>query len=269
MNIYVPGKGFTSKPKIAIVGEAPSNEEELALEPFVGPSGRFLNSLLLEASIDRSQCWMTNVSKYMVIPQAKEGRKIPFAQRAEIAGVNLEQQIAELRREIITLNPNVIIGLGNTALKYLTGKDGIQNYRGSILLSNTGHKFIGSYHPVHVLHQTGESTGYWQKYVIAADLKRAKKQSEFPEIVLPSRNLRVIQNSAQLYEFLSRHRKNLQRKVVLDIEAHNCVPICLGIAFDPHEGVTVPLWNMLPDGTVISLMSDKELANIWAILADF
>src|SRR3970282_2740871 len=110
---YVPGKGPLT-PRIVIVGEAPSYEEVQALEPFVGPSGRFLNQLLSEVGIDRNSCWVTNACKYLVPPSPVD-KKIPFKIRAQSVGIDLVQQFVELRKELHALQPNVIIALGATA----------------------------------------------------------------------------------------------------------------------------------------------------------
>ena len=265
MNIYVPGKG-PSHPLIVLLGEAPSYEEETALEPFVGPSGRFLNQLLSDAGISRSNCWLTNVSKYMVPPNPKFGRKIPFKQRAESVGINVDACLNELRLELQQLQPNIVVALGSTALWAMTGKSAIASFRGSILSGMNGLKVISTYHPAHILHQEGEVKGYWNKQIIHFDLKRALVQSRFPQIILPKRSLNVCKDSAQLYDFIQR-KKHLG-KPAIDIEAINCIPACIGFAFDKHEGLTVPLWNT----NSISEIPDSDLASIWVhltnILAD-
>ena len=261
-NTYVPGKGALN-PDIMFVGEAPSHEEVAALEPFVGPSGRFLNELCSEAGINRLSCWVSNVSKYMVKPNFKGERPKTFQKRAEESGVDLQKQIEDLRVEIREVNPKLIVALGKSALWAITGKDNIQDYRGSILLGMNGIKTIGTYHPAHILHSDGDSTGYWNKQVIIHDLKRAKEQSKFRDIVLPRRNLQVCSSSGQLYDFINRYR-NYKRPSV-DIEAIECIPVCIGISFTKEEGITIPLWNTRD----ISSIPDSDLAVIWTMLARF
>src|SRR6266516_7714400 len=96
-NTYVPGIGSGSA-RIAIVGEAPSYEEIAVIKPFVGPSGRFLDSLLHSVGINRSECWVTNVCKYFVTPNPKFGKKIPFQVRANNDGIDLDVQIHDFRK---------------------------------------------------------------------------------------------------------------------------------------------------------------------------
>src|SRR5215510_6264350 len=110
---YVPGEGPFGA-RIVFVGESPSYEEINAGRPFVGPSGQFLNSLMSKAGIARQNCWVTNVCKYFVPPSPKE-KPIPFHVRAKAAGVDLNQQIMDLKTESAQIKPNIIIPVGGTA----------------------------------------------------------------------------------------------------------------------------------------------------------
>jgi uracil-DNA glycosylase family 4 len=254
MNIYVPASGCASA-KLMLLGEAPSYAEEQALQPFVGPAGRELDRILKAANINRSDLWISNVSKYMV-PFSNEHKKASFQTRCQEAGINLQEQIDDLRREIQAINPNVILALGNTALHALTGKQPLRDYRGSILSTWLGKKLVASYHPAHFLHQEkSESAAYWERQVAIFDFKRALTQSQFPEIQLPSRNLHIARNSADVYDFIHSANSN---KLSIDIEADNCIPICIGLAFNKHEGITIPLWTGL---------SDSDIAATWMLLA--
>lgn len=258
---YVAGRGPRT-PKILIVGESPSYEDIEALKPFVGSAGKFLNALLSEVDINRESCWVTNVVKYFVQPVAKKN-PIPFKKRALLSGVNLDLAVHELWEEIGSLKPNLIIGLGGTALWALTGKEGLVDYRGS-LLSRFGYKILCTYHPAHVLHSAGESTGYWNKAVMLADLRRARKESEYKDLILPNRRLEIAQNAYELNEFFAQYPIDIYPNPSVDIEAHKCIPICVGISFTPSHGMTIPLWNHYG----ISNISKQELVKMWAVLAD-
>lgn len=292
MNIYVPGKG-NRNPRIVFVGESPSFDEEQTLTPFTGPSGKFFNTLLSQVGINRDECWVTNACKYMVPANPKKGKKTSFRKRAESVGINLDQQYDELHNEIMGLKPTVIVPLGSTALHAITGKGvkricdncgkfqsqhsnssectsfvakddkvvgGIQSWRGSII-SGMGYKCVSTYHPAHILHQDGDVKGYWHKEVMLFDLKRALKQSEFKEIRLPRRNINICKSSWQLEEFLKKYKDHSFPSI--DIEAHKCIPIMLGIAFTPSESITIPLWEQY------SSMSRLEIVRCWYLLSSF
>ena len=261
MNTYVPARG-NIRAKIALVGEAPSFEEERLLEPFVGPSGHLLNEQLSKVGINRRDCWLTNISKFMVMPQAKTGKKIPFRIRAQQAGVNVTEQIDELRQEINQIKPNIIIALGGTALSELSGKKlPITSWRGSIIHA-FGRKCLPTYHPAHILHQDEEVKGYWTKFVQEFDLKRAKRESLFPEIVRPQRHLYVAKSFYEVKSFFDRYHN--ASNPAIDIEAHKCIPICIGISYSPNEGITIPLWNH----SGYSVLTDSDMVRVWILLAN-
>lgn len=258
MNKFIPGTG-NPYAKILFVGEAPSYDEEVTGRAFTGPAGRLFDDCLKNAGIDRSSCWVTNVFKEMIVPQQKEGRKIPATVRAEQAGLDVQKSITELRVEIDEIKPNVIVPLGGTALWALFGKDKITQWRGSIL-SCWNYKTVPTFHPATLLYGEGE---YWQKYVIEFDMRRALEQSTFADIRRPSRNLSICRNSAQLGDFIERNKN--KQKLSVDIEALRCIPVCISLAFDSVEGLCIPLWNSTSI-TKISDIPSSDLASIWNIL---
>jgi len=260
-HIYVPGQGPVGA-KFIILGEAPSREETLQGKPFVGPSGRELDRLLKDAGIPRHECWVTNVCKYEVPPNA-ERKRLPFHVRARNHGIDMDQQLEELRTEINDIKPNCILALGGTSLWALSGKDKISQHRGSIM-RGMGHKFVPTYHPAHLLHTAagGEIKGYWNRQVMIFDFKRAYVESASPLLDLPQRTLQICRNSGELHEFLQRYKNH--SKLSVDIEAGgHCLPICMGLSFDKRHGMTVPLWNR----DKISSIPDSDLATIWIMLA--
>jgi|SRR5436190_862817 uracil-DNA glycosylase family 4 len=259
---YVPGMGPTGA-KVLILGEAPSYEETHAGRPFVGPSGRELDRLLKDAGIPRSDCWITNVCKYEVPPNTAR-KKLPFHVRARNHGIDMDQQLSELRVEINEIKPNVILALGGTALWALSGKDKITKHRGS-LMWGMDHKFVPTYHPAHLLHSGagGEIKGYWNRQVMIFDFKRAWDERLDPQLNIPGRVLQVCRNSGDLYEFLEKYKDH--KKMSVDIEAGgHCLPICIGLSFNKSHGMVVPLWNR--DG--ISTIPDSDLAACWMMLTN-
>jgi uracil-DNA glycosylase family 4 len=259
---YVAGVGPLSQVKIMIVGEAPGAVEEEYGKPFVGPTGDLLDELLGEAGIQRDECYITNVVKYR--PPAND-----FKRLHEI-GVDLQSSINELKEEIKRVNPNIILALGEQALRGTTGKFGISNYRGSILRAFDGqHKVVSTFHPANLLYQRARSKGkglfkYAWKYVMIADLKRVKEQSLFPELKLPQRNITIARSSLDLYRFLERHDRDA--KPTVDIESINCLPVCVGIAYNKYEAISVPLYRRI-FGVNVSDASLIDIADRWTSLA--
>lgn len=256
---YVQAHGNGNEPKLMILSDGPS-EKDVAVGRCMS-SEYDLDRLLRDTKINKSECWLSTVSKYHVPPNFGT-KKIPFATRAKTAGIDMGRQIEELQVEINNVKPNCILALGGTALWALTGKKGIDDYRGSILLGS-GRKIVPTYHPRGLSWaKDSEFKGYWNRQIIVFDILRAKAQAEYSEIIRPSRTLRVCRNSYELVEFIQ--RKSNQKRLGLDIEALHCVPTCLGLAFDRYEGLSVPLWNVAG----ISKIPDADLAQIWILLSE-
>src|SRR5678810_268112 len=194
---YVPGMGNPNA-KLLILGEAPYPIDTQLGMPFQGNAGRELDSLLREAGINRSECWVTNVCKYEVPPSPYKKKKT-FKVRAQEVGINVEDQIKELHQEINNIRPNCILALGGTALYSLYGKNTIQKHRGSIFNSN-GNKFVASYNPSNLVSPAdSEIKGYYNRYVMLFDFKRAREQSHFPEYSIPQKFVQIARSSADLY----------------------------------------------------------------------
>jgi len=258
---YVPGHGGVGA-KFMILGDSPSREDTVSGKAFSGPAGRELTRILVDAKIPLHEVWFTNVCKYEVPPN--EGKKrVSFFERAKSIGVDLDQQIAELRIEINEIKPNIILGLGGNVLWSMSGQTKISKHRGSISRS-MGVKFIPTYNPAHLLPHIkgGEIKGYWNRQLIIFDAQRAYKESATATLDLPNRVLQICNNSGEFYEFIERYKG--KNKLSVDIEAGgHCLPICVGLAFSKSHGMTIPLWNV--DG--ISNIPDSDMGVIWMMLA--
>lgn len=260
MNDYVPGMGSFGA-KILILGEAPTRADVKSGKPF--SDNRELDYLLRDAGINKGDCWLTNVFKH-TIPDQVPGKKIPAHVRALNAKVDLDKTLLELRYEVSDIKPNIILGLGSTALWSLTGNKNIQDYRGSIL-TGLGRKAVCTYNPAHLAlgFRGAEFMGYWNRQIILCDLLRVKKQSQFEELTLPHRHLQICRSSYELYEFRERYKDSI--KLSVDIEAHGTMlPAMIGLAFNKGHGLAVPLWNA--DG--LSNIPDSDIVNIWRILSE-
>jgi len=97
---------------IAIVGEAPGGDEEREGLPFVGSSGRLLNSMLNAVGIDRRACYILNVmdirpprNDFSTFYSDGKTKRDPSERLIKGRGL--------LRERLSKANPNVIIALGN------------------------------------------------------------------------------------------------------------------------------------------------------------
>lgn len=259
---YIPGYG-PHTPKILILGESPTVKDLSSGQPFT--DSRDLDTLLREVGINKNSCWLTYVFKHPIPPHPRIYNKpIPAYVRAKNDGLDLEQTIIELQNEINSIKPNIIIGIGGTALWALTGKKNIIEQRGSII-SGLGTKAICTYNPNHLNFNVpgAEFVGYYNKVVIKLDLKRALEESEHADFrSIPIRNLQVIKSSYELEQFISMYKSHT--KMGTDIEASGtCIPVCVGLSFSKSHGVTIPLWNT----GGISSIHTEDLARLWQMLS--
>jgi uracil-DNA glycosylase family 4 len=262
MDNYIPGTGPLGA-KILLLGDSPTPDDFKTGKPFSGHVGNELTHLLREAGIHKDNCWLTYAVKSIVRPNIKGSKKIPLGVRCKLDNISYESNISDLRNEIESIKPNVIIPFGGDALYSVYSKSNINEMRGSILY-NIGSKIVPTYHPRDLSWQAvcPEFIGYWNKHLIVHDLKRANYQSSFSELVLPRRTLEICKSSSQFSRFLDQYKQ--YDKVTVDIEAgRNCLPICIGFSFTPLHGITVPLWNC--EG--ISTLSDGEMTQLWIMMA--
>ncbi len=145
---------------LMLVGEGPGRDEDLAGEPFVGRSGKLLETLVAqEIGLARSSCYIANVVKCR-----PPSNRDPLPEEVEACRPFLEAQI-----ELVA--PRVVVTLGNFASRLLLGTtEGITRLRGrSYQLPNLGVHLVPTYHPAAALR-----AGATVLAGMRADLVRAK-----------------------------------------------------------------------------------------------
>lgn len=98
----VPGEG-PADARVMFIGEGPGANEDRLGRPFVGASGRVLDSLLVLAGLDRSRVFIANVVKHRP-PDNRD--PLP----AEV-----DACLPFLRRQIRLIKPRIVIPLGRHA----------------------------------------------------------------------------------------------------------------------------------------------------------
>ena len=135
----VPGEG-PANAEIMLIGEGPGFHENEKGRPFVGAAGNFLNELLAEAGLQRSDVFITNVVKCR-----PPGNRDPMPDEIATCDQYLERQIA-------AIDPKIIITLGRFSMgKFLPGAK-ISSIHGQ--MRKVGDRFvIAMFHPAAALHQ--------------------------------------------------------------------------------------------------------------------
>ena len=166
----VPGEGRRSA-QVMLVGEQPGDKEDLAGKPFVGPAGQLLDRALEEAGIDRGQTYVTNAVKHFKWEARGKRRlhKKPNTQEIERCHWWLEQERAIVK-------PELIVALGATAARSLTGRTvTITKLRGEALSLGDGTHLLITIHPSALLRMQEEAEKRAAYAAFVKDLKVAAR----------------------------------------------------------------------------------------------
>jgi uracil-DNA glycosylase family protein len=165
----VGGEG-PPRARIMLVGEQPGDEEDLRGHPFVGPAGGMLNDAIEAAGLARGALYITNAVKHFKWePRGKRRlHKKPGVGEIKTCSVWLEREIDEIK-------PRVIVALGGTALRALTGvAASIDSARREELRHLAGARIIASYHPSAIVRAEGERATELRT-ILVSDLRRARE----------------------------------------------------------------------------------------------
>lgn len=235
--------------KILLVGEAWGEREEKAGKPFVGPSGAMLDGFLQAHGLSRTDCYLTNVFNFR-----PEGNRIPSLCGPKAAGIpkmppidsgkyvlaKYKPELDRLYKEITDVNPNVIVALGGTACWALLHDRRIKRLRGAPLQGVTGHKVLPTYHPAAILRE------YKLRPIVFSDFAKVRRESAFPEIVRPRRELWLEPDINDLRNF--ERFITASRRICADIETWNRRITCIGFAPSVDRAIVIPFLDHTSEG---------------------
>jgi len=153
-----------------MVGEQPGDQEDRIGRPFVGPAGEILDQALLEAGIERSEVYVTNVVKHFKWTPAERGkRRIHKKPRYSEIQACRPWLDAELER----VKPEVLVCLGASAAQALLGKDfRVSRQRGQLIESRLAPRVIATVHPSSILRAQDDESRHRQFYDFVQDLSK-------------------------------------------------------------------------------------------------
>jgi uracil-DNA glycosylase family 4 len=109
---------------LAMIGEAPGEQEDKHGTPFVGPAGEQFNRLLAAVGLNRESLWITNTC----LCRPKETK--PGKSNRAPKSCEMQACFPRLYDEMNIVRPKIIVLAGNTPLLLATGKRGITSHRG-------------------------------------------------------------------------------------------------------------------------------------------
>lgn len=235
--------------KLALVGEAWGKEEAATGKPFMGNAGRILNGLLAQVGIVRADCFITNCFnlqpkpsndiKNLTGPRLTGIADMPALIPGKYIRAEFQSELTRLYNELAQVKPNLIVALGATASWALLRTTGIASIRGSVAQSAWG-KCLPTYHP--------QAVGYdWSlRPVLFADLCKAKREAEYPEIRRPPREVWIEPSLEDLGTF-EEHLDEAEMLAV-DIETIGDMITCVGFAPSHDRAIVVPFFDALKPG---------------------
>ena len=146
------------KARLMFVGEAPGADEDAQGKPFVGRAGQLLTKMIEAMGMKREDVIIGNVNRCR-----PPGNRQPTLEEAAICR-------PFLFREIATVRPDVIVVMGNTALRNLLEiKAGISSVRGRFH-DYHGIPVMPTFHPAYLLRDPSKKRETWE------DLKKVMER---------------------------------------------------------------------------------------------
>ena len=144
------------KARLMFVGEAPGADEDIQARPFVGRAGQLLTKIIEAIGMKREEVMIGNVNRCR-----PPGNRAPTAEEASTCK-------PFLLREIAIVQPEVIVVLGNTAMRNLLDtKESIGRLRGHFQ-DYKGIKVMPTFHPAYLLRDPSKKRETWD------DLKKVR-----------------------------------------------------------------------------------------------
>jgi uracil-DNA glycosylase len=138
------------KARLMFVGEAPGADEDAQGKPFVGRAGQLLTKIIEAIGMKREDVIIGNVNRC----RPPQNRTPTTAEAATCKPF--------LLREIAIIKPEVVVVLGNTAMKNLLDtKEGITKLRGQFQDYN-GIKVMPTFHPAYLLRDPSKKREAWE-----------------------------------------------------------------------------------------------------------
>lgn len=158
-------------------------------------------------------------------------------------------QVEACLSRIRELKPNLCLCLGSFSTWALMDTCKFTAIRGTCMESTLvpGLKVLPTYHPVTIIRD------YSQKVIAGADLLKAAREMEFPEINRPKREVWIPETKEDLAE--CRKLLNERSRLTLDIETKDGQITCVGFGISPSFSITIPFTD-----------SRKEDWNYWSFL---
>lgn len=257
--------------KVAFVGEAFGKSEDLLKRPLVGKTGIEFLSMLRDvdwpgltppryhnlhamSELDMMHYWSAQnifiTNTFTLRPENNKiialcGSKKDVGGKAYTRGPiafgkylypEYFSELDRLKSELLRVKPNLVVALGAISSWALLGNNTISSVRGSVAESTLvpGLKVLPTFHPANIFRQ------WANRPILLADLIKAKKELEFPEIRRPERKILVNPSLEDIRNFYAKVLLNPTSIMALDIETSCKTITCISFSIDPKFALVIP-----------------------------
>jgi DNA polymerase len=169
----VAGEG-PSPAALMLVGEQPGDQEDKAGRPFVGPAGHLLDRALIQAGLERTDCYVTNAVKHFKFTPRGKRRIHAKPDAGEIDACRWW-----LDHEIRLVRPRAVVALGATAGRAVFGRNVmVSRARGRAVPLKTGASGLLTVHPSYLLRLREPADKARAFALLVEDLRAAKALAE-------------------------------------------------------------------------------------------
>lgn len=208
--------------ELFFIGESPSTSEDLAQRQMQGKHGEMFDIALSSLGLTREQVRLGNLMNYQ--PAKNDLRKAHTTWQ-------FEQGCKELKSYLATCKHKVLIPMGNRAMDFLLGFDGIENHRGSVYKYKSMY-VVPTIHPSLVTFQASNGPAFLKDIEKALHIaKHGWTEPNFNFIVDPD----VYQLEGLLPTLLAAPR------LYVDIETKKYTSYirCIGFAWSDRDAVCI------------------------------
>lgn len=291
-------------PKLLIIGEAWGENEYQTRQPFVGASGTELWRMLGEAIPDvypeqhaaslreaytLGNAWIRNRKTWLDLagiaftnvlnlqPPAnhlealcspKKDLPASYGLPSVSQGLYLRPEylpeVSRLLEEISVTKPNCILAAGNTACWALLRATNISAIRGTVTASVVEPviKVIPAFHPAAILRQWN-----WRPITVA-DIIKAWREAEFPEIVRPERQVMINPTMDDLVNWRNWILDGAEPPLLaVDIETQWGGIKCIGFAWNRSAAMAIPFLDQSKRPCHYWSTKEEELS-AWMVVRD-
>jgi DNA polymerase len=156
--------------RVMLIGEAPGATEDAQGRPFVGAAGKRLDELLGLAGLHRDEVFITNVVKCR-----PPGNRRPHVEEIDACAAYLQRQLA-------LVQPELVVTLGDAALKTLGGQGSVTSLHGQVLRKRRYALFV-TFHPAAALHNPAVGPLLEQDFRRLGSLLQAKSPERLEDFL--------------------------------------------------------------------------------------